>query len=91
MYIVYFLVRASVMLFVLRLLPVYRKRQQRIVVVFFCVNFFVTLYSCITFGISCIPFEANWKTIAGSKCFSKNYLVVTNQVNACMELALHEC
>lgn len=70
------------MLFVLRLLPSYKKWQQRMVLVVFLVNFLVTVYTCIAFGVSCIPFEANWDTIPNSKCFSKDVLVITNQVNA---------
>lgn len=81
-YIIYFFVRASVMLFVLRLLPSYKKWQQRVVYSMFLVNFVVTLYTCITFGVSCIPFKANWETVPNAKCFSKDVLVITNQINA---------
>ncbi|KAL8896845.1 MAG: hypothetical protein Q9207_007510 [Kuettlingeria erythrocarpa] len=81
-YIIYFFVRASVMLFVLRLLPSYKKWQQRVVYAMFLINFLVTLYTCITFGVSCIPFKANWDTVPNAKCFSKDVLVITNQINA---------
>lgn len=70
------------MLFVLRLLPCYKKWQQRVVNLAFLINFLVTAYTCITFGVSCIPFNANWDTVPNSKCFSKDFLVITNQVNA---------
>ena len=70
------------MLFVLRLLPSYKKWQQRVVNVAFLINFLATAYTCITFGVSCIPFKANWDTVPNSKCFSKDVLVITNQVNA---------
>ena len=70
------------MLFVLRLLPIYKKWQQRVVYLAFLMNFLVTAYTCIAFGVSCIPFKANWDTVANSKCFSKDVLVITNQVNA---------
>lgn len=80
-YIVYFFVRASVMLFVLRLLPSYKKWQQRVVNFVFLVNLLVTTYTCVTFGVSCIPFKANWDDVPNSKCFSKDVLVITNQIN----------
>ena len=70
------------MLFVLRLLPSYKKWQRRVVYVVFLMNFLVTAYTCIIFGISCIPFSANWDTLPNSKCFSKDVLAITNQVNA---------
>lgn len=71
------------MLFVLRLLPSYKKWQQKVVYSMFLVNFVVTLYTCITFGVSCIPFKANWDTtITNAKCFSNQVLVITNQINA---------
>ena len=82
-YISYFFVRVSVLLFVLRLLPSYKKWQQRVVHVVFLLSFLVTLYTCIAFGVSCIPFKANWETVPNSKCFSKDVLVITNQINAC--------
>lgn len=84
MYIVYFFVRASVMLFVLRLLPSYKKWQQRIVQLTLLVNFLVTAYTCVTFGVSCISFKATWDPVPGSKCFPKDVLVITNQINGGM-------
>ncbi|KAL8689577.1 MAG: hypothetical protein Q9218_004781 [Villophora microphyllina] len=83
-YISYFFVRASVLLFALRLLPTYKKVQQRIIYAVFLVNFLVTAYTCVTFGVSCIPFKANWESVPNSKCFSKDVLVVTNQINAAL-------
>lgn len=82
MYINYFFIRASVLLFVLRLLPSYKKWQQRITHVVFLVSFLVTLYTCISLGVSCRPFKANWETVNNSKCFSKDLVVITNQINA---------
>lgn len=70
------------MLFVLRLLPSYKKWQQRAVNLAFLINFLITVYACVAFGVSCIPFRANWETVPNSRCFSKNLLVITNQVNA---------
>ena len=48
----------------------------------FLVSFLATAYTCITFGVSCKPFKANWEDVPGSKCFSKDLIVITNQVNA---------
>jgi len=70
------------MLFVLRLLPSYKKWQQRVVNLAFLINFLVTAYTCVAFGVSCIPFNANWDTVPSSKCFSKDVLVIINQTNA---------
>ena len=70
------------MLFVLRLLPSYKTWQQRVVYLAFLINFLVTAYACVVFGISCIPFNANWDTVPNSRCFSKDVLAVTNQINA---------
>lgn len=69
------------MLFVLRLLPSYKKWQQRVVYLAFLTNFLVTAYTCVVFGISCHPFKANWEDVPNSKCFSKDVLVLTNQIN----------
>ena len=70
------------MLFVLRLLPSYKKWQQGMVNLAFLINFLVTVCSCIMVGVSCIPFNANWNTVPNSKCLSKDTLVITNQINA---------
>ena len=85
-YLVYFFIRASILLFVLRLLPSYKKWQQNLVYGVFSVNFIVTAYTCITFGVSCRPFRANWMTVPNSKCFSVDVIVITNQVNASKSL-----
>ena len=72
------------MLFVLRLLLSYKRWQQRVVNLAFLINLLVTAYTCIMFGVSCIPFNASWDTVPGSKCFSKDLLATTNQINAGM-------
>ena len=91
-YITYFFVRASVMLFVLRLLPSYKVWQQRAVLATFAINFLATLYTCIAVGISCIPFQANWEDMPEARCFSKGVLVLTNQINSSKTyLALCSC
>ena len=81
-YIVFFFIRASIGLFILRLLPSYKKWQQRVVYFVLLVNFVVTAYTCIMFGVSCIPFKANWEAVPEAKCFTKNLLATTNQINA---------
>ncbi|KAL8890164.1 MAG: hypothetical protein Q9215_002639 [Flavoplaca cf. flavocitrina] len=86
-YIAFFFIRASIGLFVLRLLPSYKKWQQRVVCVVLLVNFAVTAYTCIMFGVSCIPFKANWEDVPNAKCFSKDLLATTNQINAALACA----
>ncbi|KAL9000111.1 MAG: hypothetical protein Q9169_001186 [Polycauliona sp. 2 TL-2023] len=39
------------------------------------------------FGVSCIPFKANWRAVPDAKCFSKDLLAVTNQINASLACA----
>ena len=70
------------MLFVLRLLPSYKVWQQRVVNLALLINLLVTIYACFIFGFSCIPFQANWDDIPNAKCFSKDLIVIANQVNA---------
>ena len=82
MYLSFFFVRASVMLFILRLLPSYKKWQQRVVNLIFIVNFLATVYTLFMLGFSCVPFQANWKAVPNSKCLSKKVFVLTNQINA---------
>ena len=82
MYLSFFFVRASVMLFVLRLLPSYKKWQQRVVTSTFIINFLATAYTLFMLGFFCVPFQANWKAVPNSRCLSKKVLVFTNQINA---------
>ena len=70
------------LLFVLRLLPPYKKLQQRIIYVELFVNFAITLIATLTYGIGCIPFEALYMDVPGAKCFSKEKLVIVARVNA---------
>lgn len=76
-----FFIRTSVMLFTLRLLPVYKRWQKRVIVFAFGLNIAITLIGTISYGLSCIPFRAWYETVPDAKCFSKRNLVVTNQVN----------
>lgn len=48
----------------------------------FFINFAITVLACVMFGISCVPFKADWDAVPNSKCFPKKLLVVTNQVNS---------
>ena len=82
MYLSFFFVRASVMLFVLRLLPAYKRWQQRVVISAFIINFLATAYTLFMLGFFCVPFRANWATVPNSRCLSKDVLVFTNQINA---------
>ena len=78
----YFFLRLSIMLFVLRLLPPYKKAHQTIIYVELFVNFAITLIATLTFGIACIPFKALYTPIPGATCFSKEKLVAVTRVNA---------
>lgn len=69
------------MLFVLRLLPSYKKWQQKFIYVLFFMNFAITIIACATMGTSCIPFNAIWEKVPGSRCFSKEHVVAASQVN----------
>ncbi|KAL9087847.1 MAG: hypothetical protein Q9159_003444 [Coniocarpon cinnabarinum] len=72
---------ASVILFVLRLLPIYKHWQKRVVVTAFFLNIAVALVGSITYGLSCIPFHAWFDPKLGSKCFSTRDTVIANRVN----------
>ena len=69
------------MLFVLRLLPPYKKWQQRIIYANFFVSFAITLVANVSYGLACIPFRALWEPVEGAKCYSKDRVVITAQVN----------
>ena len=85
-YVIYFFIRASILLFVLRLLSSYKKWQQNLVYGVFAVNFIVTAYTCVAVGLFCRSFTANWMIIPNSTCFSIDVIVITNQVNASQSL-----
>ncbi|KAL9087210.1 MAG: hypothetical protein Q9159_003777 [Coniocarpon cinnabarinum] len=80
-FISFFFLRASVMLFVLRLLPPFKKWQQKVVYVAFVLNVIITIIATVSYGVSCIPFRAAWQEVPGSKCFSKKVLVATQKMN----------
>ena len=70
------------MLFVLRLLPPNKKWQARLIHFLFFLNFAITVIACVSYGVSCRPFRANWdKTIPDAKCLSDHILIVSQQVN----------
>ena len=69
------------MLFVLRLLPSYAKWQPKVVYAAFFLSFAVTMIATIMYGLACIPFRAVYESIEGSKCYSKDLLVIAAQVN----------
>ena len=71
------------MLFVLRLLPPFKKWQQKVVYVAFGLNLVITFVATISYGLSCIPFSAAWTNSPGSKCVSKHVLVAIQQMNGC--------
>ena len=69
------------MLFVLRLLPPFKKWEARIICIAMGLNFAITILGTVSYGVSCIPFRANWQIIPGAKCYSKDLLVITTRVN----------
>jgi hypothetical protein len=80
------------MLFVLRLLPSYKKWQQKIVYVLFFLNFAITAVACVTYGVSCIPFKAVYDTsVQGAQCFSKDRLVIVTQINGALAAVIDVC
>ena len=74
------------MLFVLRLLPPFKKWQQKVVYITFILNVIITLIATVSYGVSCIPFRAGWENVPNAKCVSKNVLVATQKVNGGMRL-----
>ena len=69
------------MLFVLRLLPIYKRWQKRIIYALLPLNLAISLIATVSYGLSCIPFKAWYEPVPGARCFSKDKLVITNQVN----------
>ena len=71
------------MLFVLRLLPAYKKWQHRVIYLAFFFNFAITVVATVSYGVACIPFSALWSSepVPGARCFSKDLLVITARFN----------
>ncbi len=80
-FICFFFIRASVLLFVLRLLPVYKHWQKNVILAACALNVAITLIATVSYGLSCIPFRAWYQEVPNAKCFSTRNLVITNQVN----------
>ena len=76
----YFFIRASVMLFTLRLLPCTKKWPRRIIYVAFFLNFAIALVALVGFGVRCIPFPANYKN-EPAHCKSNELNVAVQQAN----------
>lgn len=82
----FFFLRTSVMMFVLRLLPAFKKVQKWVVYVALAVNFAITIVVTVSYGLSCMPLRAEWENIPGAKCYSKDVLVITSIVNGGMRI-----
>ncbi|KAI9714793.1 MAG: hypothetical protein M1820_000082 [Bogoriella megaspora] len=80
-FISYFFVRTSVMLFVLRLLPPGKKWETRIIFFVFFLNIAITIIATVTYGLHCQPFQAGWKSVPGGHCKSYQDLTITQWVN----------
>ena len=80
-FISYFFLRTSIMLFVLRLLPPDKVLQKRIIYGAFLLNFAITMIAVISYGVRCVPLSGAYKNVPGAKCFPAHIIVVTQQVN----------
>ena len=80
-FICFYFIRTSVLLFVLRLLPIYKRWQKNVILTNFALNIAITLIGTVSYGLSCIPFRAWYQEVPNAKCFSTRNLVITNQVN----------
>ena len=76
------MIRLSVALFVLRLIPSYKTAQRRITYGVILVNFAISAYANIVYGLSCRPLKSNWTEVPDAKCMSPRTLVITSQINA---------
>lgn len=73
----FFFIRASVMLFTLRLLPLTKMWSQRIIYVTLVLNFAITLAATASYGVRCSP----------SKPVPASVLLITMQVNGSESIA----
>ena len=80
-FISYFFLRASIMLFTLRLLPFNKKFARRVIYVAFGLNFAITLIACVCYGVKCTPFRAAYAEVPGSTCRSNQMLIASQIVN----------
>ena len=83
-YVNYFFLRSSVMLFVLRLLPTFKRWQKWVTYAALCMNLAITIEIVISYGLSCIPFRAEWDYVPDANCYSKDTLVIVSVVNGGM-------
>ena len=72
------------MLFVLRLLPPNKKWHAITIYIALAINFMVTLFATISYGLSCIPFRANWDHVPGAKCLSDTFIDAAQIANGGM-------
>ena len=80
-FIVFFFIRASIMLFTLRLLPCTKIWCKRLIYFTLFLNFSITVIACVSYGMRCVPFGAIGKVNAGAKCISTEVLVSTMKLN----------
>lgn len=77
----FFFLRASVLLFVLRLLPPNKSWQKHCILVLFFVNFATAMIGLVSFGVKCIPFHDIWSEEPNRNCRSLKVNTATFYVN----------
>ena len=82
----FFFLRASIMLFTMRLLPFTKNVQRRVIYVCQGLNFAITMVVAVSYGLKCRPFSASWRQVGGrhvpgAKCISSDVIAATQQVN----------
>ncbi|KAI9679009.1 MAG: hypothetical protein M1822_007435 [Bathelium mastoideum] len=87
-FISFFFVRSSVMLFVLRLLPPGKVWETRAIFVAFFFNFAITVVATVSYSVHCIPFQAAWEDIPGARCKSIQVVTVTQRINGVLSCAI---
>ncbi|KAI9671856.1 MAG: hypothetical protein M1831_003384 [Alyxoria varia] len=85
----FFFLRSSIMLFTLRLLPFTKNVQRRVIYVCLAFNFAITMVVAVSYGLKCRPFSASWKQVGGhqvpgAKCISSDVIAATQQVNGAL-------
>ena len=81
-FISFFFLRASVMMFTLRLMPSFKKWSQRTTFIALILNFLITMVAVVGYGTQCVPCAVRKREVPGHNCnTSAKALVVTQQVN----------
>lgn len=71
----FFFLRASIMLFTLRLLAAHRKWLRSIIHAALIINIAITMIAVVSFGVKCTPFTAIYQDTNGAKCVGSDSFV----------------